>query len=60
MNEQNEQRLDFAKDTVQHLSVLKNEMQRITSDLNTDAEVGKSADVTLSGLARHSILADYK
>ena len=60
LNEQNEQRLDLAKDTVQHLSVLNNEMQRITSDLSTDTEVAKSADLTPSGLARHSILTDYK
>ena len=59
LNDQNQSRLDLAKETCASLTVLKNEMARITSDMATDVDV-KRADVTPSGLARHSILVDYK
>ena len=59
LNDQNQSRLDLAKETCASLTVLKNEMARITSDMATDVD-GKRADVTPSGLARHSILVDYK
>ena len=60
LNETNAQRLDLAKQTCAGLTVLKQEMQRITSDMAKDSDVAKRADVTPSGLARHSILTDYK
>ena len=57
LNDQLEQRLNLAKETVASLSTLKTEMKSISASLAADtAEEEKTA----SGLARHSIMSGFK